>query len=315
MTLHGFLSNCFIFFTRNGIRQIRERIVLRQIYHEAPDDVFELVLSLFSDSDDGMGGLNILRLVNKRLRRVVESCTTRLRSSKGSDGPDSLPTGLHARCKRIEDISCFSWNLTLLDGCPARLKRLHLDGENLTSLDPLSACILIEKIEIYRATRISDLSPLRACKNLTRLLIDGSQVTDLAPLSLLLLLEVLSVQKGIGLPSISDLSPLSSCSRLRELCLGGNKDIEDLLPLSHCKDLMELRIDRCTGIVDLTPLSSLSGLQKLFARGIDPSASFLTLATCAGLMELGCCPDPGAGAAADLDELRKERPGLIVYCD
>jgi hypothetical protein len=54
-------------------------LFLARIYHEAPDDVFELILSNCGEVDNwvhGRGGLNALRLANERCKRVVESCTT-----------------------------------------------------------------------------------------------------------------------------------------------------------------------------------------------------------------------------------------------
>ena len=69
------------------------RIVLRRIYHEAPDDIMELVVKLFSDVDEdgrGKGGMNTSRLVSKRLMRMVESCATRL-TQLDDEGPESFP--------------------------------------------------------------------------------------------------------------------------------------------------------------------------------------------------------------------------------
>ena len=59
--------------------------LLRQVYHEAPDDVFELIVSKSSDIYC-RGGLNAFRLANKRLKRVVESCTTKLTNLQIEDG-------------------------------------------------------------------------------------------------------------------------------------------------------------------------------------------------------------------------------------
>ena len=47
---------------------------LRRIYHEAPDDIMELIVSRCSDVDGygyGRGGMNDLRLADKRLKRMV----------------------------------------------------------------------------------------------------------------------------------------------------------------------------------------------------------------------------------------------------
>lgn len=312
-TKDGFVCKRWTVFTENELVEIREQIFVRKFYHKAPDDVFELALSLLSDFDElgrGKGGLNALRLVNRRCKRAVDSCTAMLGSIQGSDGPFDLPAQLASRCKRIQEITCFSWNLSHIEGCPRGLKRLCLDGVNLKNLDPLSACFRLEKIEIYRATLISDLSPLRACASLKRILVDGSRVVDLSPISSLPLLEELIIQKEVGLPSVQDLNPLSCCSSLREISIGGNDEVEDLSPLSCCRGLEEIRIDRCTRIFDLAPLSTLSRLKRLFARGIDPRASFLALLSCPVLMELGCC---SGDDTVGLDELKRYRPDIKTY--
>jgi hypothetical protein len=52
-------------------RDFKRLPLLRQVYHEAPDDVFELILSLCCQvvgEGWGLGGLNAFRLANKRLR-------------------------------------------------------------------------------------------------------------------------------------------------------------------------------------------------------------------------------------------------------
>ena len=59
--------------------------LLRQVYHEAPDDVFELIVSKCCQFDKygwGLGGFNAFRLANKRLKQVAESCTLPLNTSE-----------------------------------------------------------------------------------------------------------------------------------------------------------------------------------------------------------------------------------------
>jgi hypothetical protein len=62
-------------------RDFKRLTLLRQVYHEAPDDVFELIVSLCCQvygGGWGLGGLNAFRLANKRLEQVVESCTSQI---------------------------------------------------------------------------------------------------------------------------------------------------------------------------------------------------------------------------------------------
>ena len=86
------------------------KVAARRVYHEAPDDVFELIVLQLPDVDEygfGNGGLNALRLVSKRCMRVVESVATRLTHKART--ADSLPAAALKRCKKIQHIGC--WRL------------------------------------------------------------------------------------------------------------------------------------------------------------------------------------------------------------
>ena len=261
---------------------------LRQVYHEAPDDVFELIVSKCSDIDgngSGRGGLNSFRLASKRLKQVVESCTTKLINRQREDGPDSLPIPIIQRCGRIEEIKCLSRNLRSLEGCPDGLKKLFIGN----------------------ATHLSDLSPLASCSMMKSLIIMKSSITDITVVSSIPLLEIFVCWKAPGRPSIKDLSPLSSCPRLRILDLYGNRELKDLSPLSALSNLKALNFNICPLITSLTPLSTLSNLQELYCPVIDPQTSLLPLASCPGLKRLYCRAN-----AVDLEELRRRSPGLVV---
>ena len=117
---------------------------LAQIYHEAPDDVFELIIlacSNVEDDDDWKpGNFNALRLANKRCKQVIESCTTRLVYLVG-DGPESLPIPIIQRCGRMDEIRCWSHNLRSLEGCPEELVTLVIgEAPHLSDLSPLASC-------------------------------------------------------------------------------------------------------------------------------------------------------------------------------
>ena len=270
-------------------RDFKRLPLLRQVYHEAPDDVFELILSKCYDLDEigwGKGGLNSFRLANKRLKQVVESCTTRLTGQQEEDGPDSLPIPIIQRCRSINAIRCESHNLRSLEGCPDGLKRLF----------------------IGHAPHLSDLSPLASCSTMKMLWISDSSVTDIALVASMPLLEVFACQKRVDeRPSIKHLSLLFSCPRLKRLFLGGNHVVKDLSPLSSCKDLEVLEIIRCPLITSLASLSTLKKLKTVYCGGIAPTASLLPLASCAELKVLKCHPD-----AVDLDELRRRMTSLII---
>jgi hypothetical protein len=99
--------------------------------------VFELIFMQFSDVNETgigmggmMGGMNVLRLVCKRLMRVVESCATRL-TYQSNNGPDPFPKALR-RCTRIKHITCLS-HIRSLEGCPTGLKSLNINSASLQS--------------------------------------------------------------------------------------------------------------------------------------------------------------------------------------
>ena len=201
------------------------------------------------------------------------------------DGPDSLPTPIIQRCRRIEEIKCLSRNLRSLEGCPNGLRRLRIGGSpHLSDLSPLASCSMMESLEIW-----------------------DSYITDISVVSSMPLIEVFACPKDLERPSIKDLSPLSSCLRLKELWLYRNIELKDLSPLSACTALEELEIVNCPLITSLAPLSTLMDLKKLYCDGIDPQTSLLPLISCASLEYLQCDED-----AVDLEELRRKRPTIKI---
>jgi hypothetical protein len=219
-------------------RDFKRLPLLRQVYHEAPDDVFELIVSKCCQLNDdgwGLGGLNAFRLANKRLKQVVESCTTMIMNELEADGPDSLPIPIIQKCRRIERILCSSHNLRSLEGCPNGLKKLH----------------------IGYAPHLSDVSPLASCSIMEDLWVEDSSITDISVVASMPLLELFACQKRAGSLSIKDLSPLTSYPRLKALLLGGNEELEDISPLSAVTALEDLELTNCPLITSLAKISSL----------------------------------------------------------
>lgn len=105
--------------------------------------------------------------------------------------------------------------------------------------------------------------------------------------------------------SIEGLSALKSCPRLKKAEFWRIEEVNDLSFLSACLALEYLDISKCPRITDLAPLSNLNNLKQLICFDIFPEASVLPLTSCAGLKILKCNED-----AADLDELRRRKPGL-----
>ena len=305
------------------------RIVLRRIYHEAPDDIRELTVKLLSNVDEygrGKGGMNVLRLVSKRLMRMVESCATRL-TQLDDEGLESFPVTL-GRCKRLDHIRCDA--LTSLEGCPDGLKSLYISNRShLHSLEPLRGCTELESLEIGYASQISDLSPINACTRLKKLVLTFSRVTDISALASMSLLEEIKLNKGVDHPSIKDLSSLAQCKKLRMLDISGNRDIEDISPLAQCTQLEVLYMWDLPKITDLKPLSSLTklkvlyinrvpvddlapllalqDLERLVCYDIPLTTSLLPLARCSKLIKISC-----SGNAKDLNLLRERRPDILV---
>ena len=196
------------------------QIFTHRFYHEAPDDVFVMLLSDMGEYGWGNGGFNNLRLVSKRCLRVVESVATRL-TYKEQDGQNSLPISTLQQCKRIEHIRCDSENLSSLEGCPDGLESLVIKGKCIRSLAQLSACAKLKSLEMDQTNWVSDISPLSSCANLQKIIFWDSVVIDLTPLSSLTLLEELNIPSAVaptarGSKTIENLAPLFSVQEAQE---------------------------------------------------------------------------------------------------
>jgi hypothetical protein len=254
----------------------------RRIYHEAPDDIMEHIVYRLTDKERksmSRGGLNVLRLVSKRMKQVVESCASWLTNTREEDGPDSLPLDLLSRCRRIEHIKCHSHNLRSLEGCPNRLKTLFVGhGHHIESLEPLRGCSKLLSLRIDSESRITDLSPLSEIALLNSFVLMLSQVVDISPLASMPNLQSLSIMKN-GQQSIKDLSPLSHCHSLRWAMLFGNTDIKDVSPLQGLSQLEMLDIGS-TLTSDLIPLTNLPKLNHLRLNMMPSTTSLLPLLRC-----------------------------------
>jgi Leucine-rich repeat (LRR) protein len=231
-------------------------LFLSRIYHEAPNDVFELMVSKFSN---GWGGMNELRLVNKRCMRAVMSCATRLSCLRIAIAElEAFPRwSIDMEHGRIQHILCNC--LKSLDGCPKGLKSLDIGfSRSIRSLEPLRGCEELEVLVIQQGLCIFDLNPLASLTKIKKLIVGNSQVSDLSPLSSMSLLAELNI---FGCSSIQSLDPLSGLINLQHLnCFGIDPKVS-LLPLASCTGLKELVCSK--GAADLHQMKKIPQLEIL----------------------------------------------------
>ena len=149
------------------------------------------------------------------------------------------------------------------------LKKLQLDGNQLTDLSPLADLIQLEVLHLGGDARgnesLQDLSPLAGLTHLKELYLPASSLSDLSPLANLTGLECLALREGEAHTSgVTDLSPLAGLTQMRDLYLMASS-LDSLEFLSGMTQLESLRI-HVTGkssVQDLSPLSSLTSLKRL----------------------------------------------------
>ena len=149
------------------------------------------------------------------------------------------------------------------------LKKLQLDGNQLTDLSPLADLIQLEVLHLGGDARgnesLQDLSPLAGLTHLKELYLPASSLSDLSPLANLTGLECLALREGEAHTSgVTDLSPLAGLTQMRDLYLMAGS-LDSLEFLSGMTQLESLRI-HVTGkssVQDLSPLSSLTSLKRL----------------------------------------------------
>jgi hypothetical protein len=227
--------------------EIGIKAFLRRVYHLAPDDVFEKIVSICMSWEKARCGKSIFKLVNKRLALTIQGLEERATRLTEIDepfyqelGPKMLPVNGLKRCKMIERIKCSGTNLRSLKGCPDRLKHILIGHAHL----------------------ISDLSHLASCSKMESLMVADSVIKDISAVASMSILEVFACTKHEEGPSISLISPLSSCLKLSHLSLNGNYELDDLSPLLPCTSLEQLHLSGCS-VSDLSPLSQMKNLRVL----------------------------------------------------
>ena len=174
------------------------------------------------------------------------------------------------------------------------LKRLHtlnLEGQSITSIEPLSGLTNLEYLEL-RYNQIEDVSPISKLGKIRRLNLDDNQLKQLPDISRLSSLEELSVTRN----QISELPNITSSS-LRHLNLGDNairglavSGLEQLsylglsdnplesLTFADDQTIGQLAIDR-TGFNDLSSLKNTNATLHTLEARQNGITSIETLAT------------------------------------
>jgi Leucine-rich repeat (LRR) protein len=163
-----------------------------------------------------------------------------------------------------------------------KLKRLHIQSEDLTDITALRDLTAFEYLEIS-CTGINDLSALRGMVNLKYLDIAATDVTDLSPLENLDKIEYLNMF-GVG---ISDLTPLRNMTQMRELHVDNpsySKATDpDIAPLTGMRALQKLHFT-VPSFSDTDVLRNFPELTHLYLSGtqvsdLEPLKEFKTLKT------------------------------------
>jgi hypothetical protein len=137
------------------------------------------------------------------------------------------------------------------------LRHIKINHDTHFNLALLSELHQLEKIEIYLATRLTDLSPLKNLQKLCTLKLDmASALEDLTPLQELPKLEKII----ITFSKIQDLTPLQNLP-LTQLNLMGGK-VESVAPLSKIPSLQILQLGS-TKPLDWSMLGRHTGLRRI----------------------------------------------------
>lgn len=149
------------------------------------------------------------------------------------------------------------------------LRVLHLNGNLLDDLSPLTGMTELAQVWVQFNTGIDDLSPLSASTGMLEIRADAT-----------------STQPSY----ITDISVVASMPDLLVLDAGGH-EIVDLSPLAGLTNLTQLRLN-ANLIADTTPLAGQCGLNQLFMQNnlyTCPDATLDALELC-GVPITSDCP-------------------------
>ncbi|MEJ8751476.1 cell wall-binding repeat-containing protein [Lagierella sp. ICN-221743] len=152
---------------------------------------------------------------------------------------------------KIEDLSAI--------GSLTELEELNLYGNRgIKSIAGFENLKKLKKLLLNRTGGITDISPLKECKDLEELSIQSNKISSIEALKDHEKLTLLDIS---GNKQITDLSPLEKSTKLTRLLANGNK-IESLDSLKNLTELKEIHVSE-NKIKDLSPLGKLVNLEDL----------------------------------------------------
>lgn len=157
--------------------------------------------------------------------------------------------------KKMAQLKWLDCNLNFTEGRSGGIK----------SLEGLEYAVNL-KILYLGNNEVTDLTPLKGCKNLELLelndqyLFEKNQyLTDITPLGELVNLKKLVLKNN----KIEDVSSISKLTKLEELDLYGNRGIKSIEGFENLKNLKKLYLNRTGGITDISPLKDCVKLEEL----------------------------------------------------
>ncbi|WP_039866482.1 cell wall-binding repeat-containing protein [Peptostreptococcus anaerobius] len=144
-------------------------------------------------------------------------------------------------------------------GSLTELEELDLYGnKGIKSINGFENLKKLKKLLLNRTGEITDISPLKECKDLEELSIQYNKVSSIEALKDHEKLTLLDIS---GNKQITDLSPLEKSTKLTRLLANGNK-IESLDSLKNLTELKEIHVSE-NKIKDISPLKKLVNLEDL----------------------------------------------------
>ena len=161
--------------------------------------------------------------------------------------------GALSSLKRLYLDSCGISDVTAL-GQLTSLTELHLAGNSLSGISPLSGCRALEILDLSSAG-LSDLSPLASLHNLSELNLSYNQPATLVPLASCPKLRKIDLSNC----ELTDISVLGSCTQLTHLTAAHNT-LTGIAGIERCTALQEvdLSYNKLTSIDELGPIDSIT---------------------------------------------------------